>query len=121
MYQRLTALASLTAAGIIVTLAVAPLAGQTPPSGSKPTAKPATTQAWRTSRTPWGDPDLQGNYTNLYEDATPLERPDQFAGRTLDEVKGDELKKLKLAAQDRAINVQGPIHAPDNGGRMLST
>ncbi len=41
--------------------------------------------------------------------------PDQFAGRTLDEVKGDELKKLKAAAQDRAINAfQGPIHAPDN-------
>jgi hypothetical protein len=26
-------------------------------------------------RTPWGDPDLQGNYTNLWELGTPLERP----------------------------------------------
>ena len=30
----------------------------------------------------------QGNYTNLYENGTPLERPDEFAGRTLDEVRG---------------------------------
>jgi hypothetical protein len=67
------------------------------------------------SRTPWGDPDLQGNYTNLYEDGTPLERPGQFAGRTLDQVKGEELAKLKLAVQERTINnFEGPIHAPSN-------
>ena len=34
-------------------------------------------------RTPWGDPDLQGNYTNKYEANTPLERPDEFTGRRL--------------------------------------
>jgi hypothetical protein len=72
-------------------------------------------QARKVSRTPWGDPDLQGNYTNLYEDGTPLERPDQFAGRTLDEVKGEELARLKQAVQDRTINnFEGPIHAPNN-------
>ena len=31
-------------------------------------------------RTPWGDPDLQGTYTNTYENGTPLERPDQRSG-----------------------------------------
>jgi hypothetical protein len=66
-------------------------------------------------RTPWGDPDLQGNYTNLYEDGTPLERPDQFAGRTLDQVTGEELSRLKRAVQERTINnFEGPIHAPNN-------
>src|SRR5262249_57880463 len=69
----------------------------------------------KTGRTPWGDPDLQGNYTNLYEDGTPLERPDQFAGRTLDQVKGEELARLKQTVQDRTINnFEGPIHAPNN-------
>jgi hypothetical protein len=68
-----------------------------------------------TPRTPWGDPDLQGNYTNLYENGTPLERPDEFAGRTLDQVKGEELARLKQAVQDRTINnFEGPIHAPNN-------
>ena len=95
MYQRLTALTSLAAAAIVVTCAVAPLAGQATPGGNKATATPASTSGWRTPRTPWGDPDLQGNFTNLYEQGTPLERPDQFAGRTLDEVQGEELKKLE--------------------------
>jgi hypothetical protein len=72
-------------------------------------------QARKVSRTPWGDPDLQGNYTNLYEDGTPLERPDELAGRTLDQVKGEELARLKQAVQDRTINnFEGPIHAPNN-------
>ena len=34
----------------------------------------------------WGDPDLQGWFTNENEDGTPLERPDQFAGRKLEDV-----------------------------------
>jgi hypothetical protein len=50
-----------------------------------------TTQTPSTARTPWGDPDLQGTYTNTYENGTPFERPDEFAGRKLEDVKGDEL------------------------------
>jgi hypothetical protein len=84
-------------------VAIAPLAGQT------------SSNSYRTPRTPWGDPDLQGNYTNLYENGTPLERPQEFEGRTLDEVKGEELARIKAATQERTINAfQGPIHAPDN-------
>ncbi|MEP7305505.1 MAG: hypothetical protein ABJA98_08320 [Acidobacteriota bacterium] len=116
MYQRLTALTSLAAAAIVGTCAVAPLAGQATSGGNKvATATSASPAGWRTPRTPWGDPDIQGNFTNLYEQGTPLERPDQFAGRTLSEVRGEELKTLKIAAQERAISAfQGPIHAPDN-------
>src|SRR5689334_13475635 len=72
-------------------------------------------QSKKVARTPWGDPDIQGNYTNLYEDGTPLERPAQFEGRTVDQVKGEELAKLKLEVQQRTINnFEGPIHAPNN-------
>jgi hypothetical protein len=75
----------------------------------------AQAPAKRSVRTPWGDPDLQGNYTNLYEDGTPLERPKEFDGRTLDQVRGDELAKLKAQVQARTINnFEGPIHAPNN-------
>jgi hypothetical protein len=76
------------------------------------TVKAAT---WKAPRTPWGDPDLQGNYTNVYENGTPLERADEFAGRQLADVKGDELLKIKEAVQQRTIAAfDGPIHAPDN-------
>ena len=64
----------------------------------------AQAPAKRSLRTPWGDPDLQGNYTNLYEDGTPLERPKEFDGRTLDQVRGDEMAKLKAQVQARTIN-----------------
>jgi len=66
-------------------------------------------------KTPWGDPDLQGWFTNLSEDGTPLERPDQFAGRKLDDIKGDELAALKRDVQKRTVeNFQGPLHAPEH-------
>ena len=58
--------------------------------------------AYSAPRTPWGDPDLQGNYTNTYENGTPLERPDEFAGRKLEDIKGDEL--ADAAAQHPAAN-----------------
>ena len=75
----------------------------------------ALVSAQKAPRTPWGDPDLQGSYTNLYEDGTPLERPAQFLGRTLDQVQGEELAKLKQEVQARTINnFEGPIHAPNN-------
>ena len=66
-------------------------------------------------RTPWGDPDLQGTYTNTYEQGTPLERPEQFAGRRLEEVTGAELARIRQDIQKRTIsNFEGPIHAPDH-------
>jgi len=83
----------------ILCLATGPIAAQ---QGSHP-------------RTPWGDPDLQGTYTNTYENGTPLERPEQFAGRKLSDVKGEELRALRRQIQERAIGAfQGPIHAPDH-------
>jgi hypothetical protein len=88
---------SLACTVALLSAVVVPLSGQTAP------------------RTPWGDPDIQGTYTNTYENGTPLERPDQFAGRKLEDVKGEELAALRREIQKRTVgNFQGPIHAPDN-------
>ena len=43
----------------------------------------AAAQTWTPPRTPWGDPDLQGNYSNKYQQGTPFERPAEFEGRTI--------------------------------------
>ena len=40
-----------------------------------------TAQAWEVLRTPWGDPDFQGFWTNVNEALTPLERPVEFGER----------------------------------------
>jgi hypothetical protein len=67
-------------------------------------------------RTPWGDPDLQGTYTNKYEQSTPLERPEEFAGRRVEDVTGaelaDVLAKRNKQVIDRAAGV-GPLQFRD--------
>ncbi len=37
-------------------------------------------------KTPWGDPDITGDYNNSDESGIPFERPDEFAGRALDDI-----------------------------------
>jgi len=66
-------------------------------------------------RTAWGHPDLQGWYSNLSENGTPLEKPAQFANRNLEDIKGEELATIKQAAQQRTIDsFAGPLHAPED-------
>src|SRR5215204_3243690 len=45
-------------------------------------------------QTPWGDPDLQGAYTNSNESGIPMARPAEFAGKRPDQVTGDEMARL---------------------------
>jgi hypothetical protein len=55
-------------------------------------------------RTPWGDPDLQGNYTNKYEQSTPLERPGEFDGRRVEDVTGEELGRVLAKRQQDVLS-----------------
>ena len=66
----------------------------------------STARKYVTPRTPWGDPDLQGNLTNLYEVGTPFERPDSFAGRRLEDVKGEELAAMRREIEQRTRTEQ---------------
>jgi len=59
-------------------------------------------KAYQPPRTAWGDPDLQGTYTNKNEQSTPLERPDEFAGRRLGDVNGAELAGV-LAKREQQV------------------
>jgi hypothetical protein len=92
---------ALTAAATFAWLEAVPVAGQS--------------TRWTPPKTSWGEPDLQGTYTNTYENGTPFERPDEFASRRLEDVKGEELAAIRRAIQKRTIaNFEGPIHAPDH-------
>src|SRR5258706_9804174 len=66
----------------------------------------ASSASWAPPKTPWGDPDLQGDYTNKYEYGTPFERPQEFADRRLEDVTSKELadvmKKRQADALERA-------------------
>src|SRR5262245_53035025 len=52
-------------------------------TSARSSARAPAGKSYIPARTPWGDPDLQGTFTNSNEYATPLERPARFAGRTL--------------------------------------
>ena len=66
-------------------------------------------------RTSWGDPDLQGWLTNVQMNGVPLERPNQFEGRKLEDISDAELTQLRQAAQTRLINnFKGEIHGPEH-------
>jgi hypothetical protein len=54
-------------------------------------------------KTPWGDPDIQGNYTNKYEQGTPFEKPAEFEGRKLSDIKGAELVDVIKKRQQSAL------------------
>ena len=88
-------------------------------------ASGAFAQSSSAARTPWGDPDLQGTYTNKYEQGTPFERPDEFEGRRIEDIPADELAEIlkerqdlvllrtALAGGDPAGNLGGPLHWQD--------
>jgi len=71
--------------------------------------------AYRVPRTPWGDPDIQGNFTNLSEAGTPMERPTQYEGRNMNDISPQERARLKKEQAESTIGrFLGPTEAPDN-------
>jgi hypothetical protein len=87
------------ATAVVLTLAVT-LGGQAPNTSDKPGTK--TTQT--VSRTPWGDPDLQGIWD--FRSATPLERPAELAGKeVLTDAEAAEFAAKTVKNRNRDTNV----------------
>jgi hypothetical protein len=84
---------------------------QTVTPGGGPTAE------WVVPRTSWGDPDLQGDYSNKYEQGTPFERPEEFAGRTIDDVQGEELSEL-IKERGMQVILNAPFSGDPLGGNF---
>ena len=62
---------------------------------------PFASTSYVPSKTPWGDPDLQGTYTNSDESGIPMERPKEFEGRRLQDVTPAELARLIAERAER--------------------
>ena len=78
-------------------------------------------RAYPAPRTPWGDPDLQGSFTNSDESLIPMERPDTLAGKTLDQITPDELARLtdernqqRIEADKQRWELRSPLHWFEN-------
>ena len=92
---------------VVAVLFSAALAAQTATQG-KPYVPP---------KTPWGDPDLQGLYTNKYEQGTPFVKPAEFEGRTLADISQKELTEIVKRRQQRAIE-NAPFLSGDPTGTI---
>ena len=61
--------------------------------------------------TPWGDPDLQGTFTNKDEVGTPLERPREFAGRRIEDFAPAEVVAILRKRDEDRPRVQADAPA----------
>ena len=104
---------------LMAVVAAAAITTASPASRQKTTAaKPVEEKAVKETpvpHTPWGDPDLRGTFSNGDEYTTPLERPDQFAGRRLEDIKGEELANIRRAQLQQVIDALpgGRVRGPD--------
>ncbi len=96
--------ASLTAA-LIGGLALQSIAAQAQtPSRKAPAANgAAATRKFVPKRLPWGDPDVSGNFTTKDEANTPFERPDEWAGRRMEDITPQEMAAAIRVRQHRAL------------------
>jgi hypothetical protein len=73
---------------------------------------------WTPPKTPWGHPDISGVFTTKDEANTPFERPDEWAGRKMEDIKPAELADAIVRRQEGALERGSPrvvpIHWFDN-------
>ena len=99
-------------ASIVAAMTVRPEAGQT----NGPAARAAsTTKPFVPSKTPWGDPDIQGGYSNKDENGVPFERPGNLAGKQLGEFDDSELAELAEARDANRLEAARGIGGRETG------
>jgi len=89
--------------------------------GTSLAVSPILAQAPRSvARTAWGDPDLQGTYSNSNESGIPMQRPAELAGKTLDQITPVELAKLLDERHKRtektAVTIGGTVDNDTGAG-----
>ena len=70
------------AAAVVAAMVARPQAGQSNGGTAAPAARAAraaTAKPYVPPRTPWGDPDIQGGWTNVNENGIPMEKPNNLA------------------------------------------
>jgi hypothetical protein len=91
------------------------------------------TKGYTPLKTPWGDPDISGVFDTSPEANTPMERPDEWAGRKMDGITAAELTEAIAKRQQAAVEfapffgggepeagvaIAVPIHWFDNLGAV---
>jgi hypothetical protein len=84
-------------------------------AGRTASARVATAKPYVAPRTPWGDPDLQGGWTNVNENGIPFERPDGLGAKQLEEVDDSELAELVKSRDEARLRGAAAIGGRETG------
>jgi hypothetical protein len=79
----------------------APIRPEDLPEHQRPKAK--IVKGYVPPKTPWGDPQISGAYTNSDESGIPFERPAQFEGKRLEDLSAAELASIVKQRQEQAV------------------
>jgi hypothetical protein len=110
MFKQLLSVSFVTAS-IVGAMVVQPQAGQAP--AAPRSAAPA--RPYSAPRTPWGDPDIQGGYSNKDENGIPFERPGGLAGKQLGQVDDSELEELSASRDANRLEAARGIGGRETG------
>ena len=83
--------------------------------GPAPATRAAAARPYVPPKTPWGDPDLQGGWTNVDENGIPFERPDTLAGKQLEAVDDSELAELVKVRDEARVRGAAAIGGRETG------
>jgi hypothetical protein len=72
------------------------------------------TSSYVPPKTPWGDPDLQGGYSNVNENGIPFEKPGNLSNQ-VGEVDDSELAELNRERNERALAAAAGIGGRETG------
>ena len=73
------------------------------------------TSTYVPAKTPWGDPDLQGGYSNVNENGLPFEKPGNLSNQVGGEVDDSELAELQKERNERALASAAGIGGRETG------
>lgn len=109
MSKSIAGVGLLSVAIALVATPFEPVLTQGSPDASRRSVAARSAVSWSVPRTPWGDPDLQGVFSNTNEYMTPLERPDAFAGRRLEDLaRGGRAYPCLRGARDDCRSTRRP-------------
>ena len=84
-------------------------------SGRAVAARPAAAKPYVAPRTPWGDPDIQGSWTNVDENGIPMEKPNNLGEKSIDDIEDAELADLIRERNERAAASAAGIGGRETG------
>jgi hypothetical protein len=73
------------------------------------------TSTYAPAKTPWGDPDLQGGYSNVNENGIPFEKPGNLSNQVGAEIDDSELEELNRERNERALAAAAGIGGRETG------